>query len=114
MKKVPFHFHLLLACALALALNGLLHPCLHHHTNPGSETTVLCAADDSLQSQPDDPFCPLCSGILTGAEWNAPSLPLPATSATDIPAEPGNAPPPSFYPLPPSRAPPARNHAPIC
>lgn len=114
MKKVPFHFYLLLICALALALNGLLHPCLHHHAVPGNTTEVLCAADSSLPSQSGDPFCPLCSGILTGAEWDTPSLPLPATSTISHPAAPDHIPPPSFYPLPPSRAPPVPDRSSIC
>lgn len=106
MKKTPFHFYLLLICALALSLNGILHPCLHHHDSHTGNGTVIRVLPGHTLNQPDDSFCPLCSGILTGLEWSGTVIPQQPAAAIRFSAFPDSIPPSAHIHLPPARAPP--------
>ncbi len=107
MKKSPFSLIFLLICALALSLNGVLHPCIHHHDSCYSdEGTILSVPMTKLHNPADESFCPLCSGMLNGLEWND-SAPA-GTSAGKVlhSARPEYPPPPFSVQLPPVRGPP--------
>lgn len=44
MKRNPFSLILLLICAGLLSLNGVLHPCIHHHDTSYSDEGAVLAS----------------------------------------------------------------------
>ena len=98
MKRNPLSLILLLICAGLLSLNGVLHPCIHHHdTSYSAEGAVLHLPQTVQTVAADESFCPLCTGLLHALEWNGP---LQHTALPDRPPHTNR------IELPPTRGPP--------
>ena len=107
MKRNPLSLILLLICAGLLSLNGVLHPCIHHHDTSYSDEGAVLHLPQTVQTvAADESFCPLCTGLLHALEWNGSGDVVSHGGPLQHTALPDRPPHTNRIELPPTRGPP--------